>query len=105
MHDVSYIVTEQGAARMHAATMDERMRALIKVADPRFRPELWRQYNQRRNEGLERAERRYDTHVARKSGKVKPEGAPEAGQGEPKAPVNFSEMLATMSKILPTKSK
>ncbi|MCB9654058.1 MAG: acetyl-CoA hydrolase/transferase family protein [Deltaproteobacteria bacterium] len=40
MHDVQYVVTEHGVAYLDGKTMTERARALIAVADPRFRPAL-----------------------------------------------------------------
>ncbi|MCG3118457.1 MAG: Butanoate coenzyme A-transferase [bacterium] len=40
--DVHYVVTEYGAAYLHGKTIQERCRALIKIAHPKFRDELQR---------------------------------------------------------------
>ena len=39
-YDVDYVVTEHGAAQMWGRTTSERARALIDIADPKFRNEL-----------------------------------------------------------------
>jgi acetyl-CoA hydrolase len=38
--DVHYVVTEHGVAHLFGRTIRERARALIAIADPRFRDEL-----------------------------------------------------------------
>jgi acyl-CoA hydrolase len=39
--DVHYIVTEFGIAYLHGRTIRQRAEALIGIADPRFRQQLW----------------------------------------------------------------
>jgi acyl-CoA hydrolase len=39
--DVHYVVTEFGVAYLHGKTLRQRAEALIAIADPRFRDELW----------------------------------------------------------------
>lgn len=39
--DVHYVVTEHGVAYLHGKTLRERAEALIAIADPQFRDELW----------------------------------------------------------------
>ncbi|MCC6585382.1 MAG: acetyl-CoA hydrolase/transferase family protein [Bryobacterales bacterium] len=39
--DVHYVVTEFGVAYLHGKTLRQRAEALIAIADPRFRGELW----------------------------------------------------------------
>lgn len=38
--DVHYVVTEHGVAELYGRSIEERVEALIAVADPLFRPEL-----------------------------------------------------------------
>jgi len=42
-HDVDYVVTEYGIARLKGKTVKERMQALITIAHPDFRKEIWDQ--------------------------------------------------------------
>jgi acetyl-CoA hydrolase len=39
--DVHYVVTEHGVAQLFGRTIRERARALIEIADPRFRDQLY----------------------------------------------------------------
>ncbi|QIB70707.1 acetyl-CoA hydrolase/transferase family protein [Aminipila butyrica] len=48
-HDVDYIVTEYGIARMKGQTMQDRARALIGIAHPEFREELKEEFEKRFN--------------------------------------------------------
>jgi 4-hydroxybutyrate CoA-transferase len=48
-HDVDYIVTEFGVAKLKGKTMKERARALIEIADPKFQAELKEAFRQRFN--------------------------------------------------------
>jgi acyl-CoA hydrolase len=38
--DVEYVVTEFGVAYLHGKNLQERTRALINIAHPKFRPDL-----------------------------------------------------------------
>lgn len=49
-NDVNYVVTEYGIAQLKGRTMKERARALINIAHPNFRDELYKEYEQRFNE-------------------------------------------------------
>lgn len=46
-HDVNYVVTEYGVAKLRHATFKERARQLIAIAHPNFRPELEEEYYRR----------------------------------------------------------
>ncbi|WP_330586641.1 acetyl-CoA hydrolase/transferase family protein [Aminipila terrae] len=46
-HDVDYIVTEYGIAEMKGRTLQDRARALIKIAHPEFRDELKDEFEKR----------------------------------------------------------
>jgi acyl-CoA hydrolase len=39
--DVHYVVTEHGTAYLHGKTLRQRAEALISIADPKFRNELY----------------------------------------------------------------
>ena len=45
--DVEYIVTEYGIADLKGKSLRERARALIQIAHPSFRDELWAEYERR----------------------------------------------------------
>ena len=47
MHDIQYVVTEHGTAKLEGKSSLERARALIAVAHPRFRPELQKALDER----------------------------------------------------------
>lgn len=49
--DVHYIVTEYGIANLRAKSLRERAKALINIAHPDFREELWDNFNQRYGKG------------------------------------------------------
>ncbi len=49
-NDVNYVVTEYGIAQLKGKTLKERAKALIKIADPKFRPHLIVEYVKRFNE-------------------------------------------------------
>ena len=36
-HDIDYVVTEQGIASLRGKTLKERAKALIEIAEPKFR--------------------------------------------------------------------
>ena len=46
-NDVDYIVTEYGIAKLRGKTLRERAAALIAIAHPDFREELWEEYRRR----------------------------------------------------------
>ncbi len=48
--DVNYIVTEYGVAQLRGKSLRERARALIAIAHPDFREELWQEYERRFDE-------------------------------------------------------
>ena len=45
--DVKYIVTEYGVAYIHGKNLQERTKALINIAHPKFRPDLIREAKNR----------------------------------------------------------
>lgn len=47
-NDVHFVVTEHGAAYLHGKTIRERVRALVAIADPKFRDELLEGAKQRK---------------------------------------------------------
>ncbi len=51
-YDVDYIITEYGIARMKGKTLKERAKALIMIAHPDVRDELYEAYEQRFNEPM-----------------------------------------------------
>jgi 4-hydroxybutyrate CoA-transferase len=53
-NDVEYVVTENGVANLRFYSMRERARALIRIAHPDFRDQLWDAYEQRFNAPAER---------------------------------------------------
>lgn len=53
-NDVEYVVTEYGVANLRYHTMRDRAKALIKIAHPDFRNQLWDAFEQRFNVKAER---------------------------------------------------
>ena len=49
-NDVEYVITEYGIANLRYHTVRDRAKALIKIAHPDFRDQLWDAYEQRFNE-------------------------------------------------------
>jgi 4-hydroxybutyrate CoA-transferase len=54
-NDVEYVITEYGIANLRYHTVRDRAKALIKIAHPDFRDQLWNAYEQRFNEKAPRA--------------------------------------------------
>ena len=53
-NDVEYVITEYGVANLRYYTIRDRAKALIKIAHPDFRDQLWDAYEQRFNAKAER---------------------------------------------------
>jgi 4-hydroxybutyrate CoA-transferase len=66
MHDVQYVVTEHGVAKLDGKTSVERARALIKIAAPQFRQELTRNLDTQLASRKAAEQKRYDAYQARK---------------------------------------
>ena len=67
MHDVQYVVTEHGTARLDGKTAVERARALIKVADPQFRGDLTRSLDSQIAKRRSVEQKRHDARRAAKA--------------------------------------
>ncbi len=64
MHDVQFVVTEHGVAKLDGKSAVERARALIKVAAPQFRQELTRKLDAQLNARKTAEQARYDAFKA-----------------------------------------
>jgi len=53
-NDVEYVITEYGVANLRYYTLRDRAKALIRIAHPNFRDQLWDAYEQRFNAKAER---------------------------------------------------
>ncbi len=58
MHDLQWVVTEHGVAKLEGKSTRERAEALIAIADPRFRPELRKAFDDRLKRVAEASRRR-----------------------------------------------